>query len=268
MAKFKSDSFHIGPVTLGYVDTARTSIFKPVVKRAQDGNEYNTFGCTIFFDERVRAQLQPVVDHIGRQAFGQEWDNPHANLKRGIHIGAEKDAHKNIAPYFANVTSNYQPAVFDQYNQELINMLDPATGQKPIYDGVRALVNITVMDFNQSGGRGISIKINGVKKVEDGPVLNLGQGQDAESMFGGQPGGPPPGASAPPQGYAPQNPVPPQGYGQPQQAPQQAPLPQQGYGQPPQPPQGYGQPQQASHQGGVNPATGAPVPPVNYGYGT
>jgi len=273
MPKFKSDPFNIGPVRLGYVDSPRTSLFKPFKKRASNGDEYETYGCTAFLPEDAYQQLKPVIDHIGRQAFPQEWDNQYANLKRGIHRGEEKSAHAAVAPYYVNLSNNYAPQVVDAQQQPVMNVINPNTGKKEIYDGVWAYVNVTVMDFNESGGKGISLKVNGVMKYADGDQLSLGGGQDAATMFANLPGAPAPGTPTPVQSQVPQAPAPaPTAAPAPQPPVQQPPAPQPpaapSYIQAPapQPPaaQSYSQAPTPQPAGGVHPMTGQPVPPVQY----
>lgn len=235
MARFKSQSITVGPVTLAYVDSQNTSLFTPKVK--EGGGE--SFGCSIIYGDEVAQQLSAIVNEVGSPAFPQEWSDPNAKLGRAIHAtNPNKPQFAPAGNWYSGVSTQFQPQIVDMRNQPIVNTLDPQTGRKPIYDGVLCYIVVNAYDYSNKQ-RGVSIGLQAIRKWSDGPVLNLG-GINLEESFANVPaapqgavGAPVPGAGqvpgAVPGQTAPVQQAPAQGF---QQAPPQQAAPVQQYQNP------------------------------------
>jgi len=294
MAKtIKTDPITLGPVMLSFPHF--------FVAQSVQGGEPKYNG-NIIFGEDLRTILQAQIDWVAATAFPDTPYDVIAK-KMPIHPCQSNKNYQDLpGQFFCNIKATCRPDKGQDYPPKMIHYdRTPIIDPLEIKAGNLAYVIIYCYSTDHPlGGQGVSIGVNAVMKYTEGTPRAEGASVDLAKAFEHVP--PPPQGAAnpmpptPPQGAAnPMPPTPPQGAANPMPPTQTAPTA--GYAPPAQPaaappgqpavaqpaaaypsnapaapPPGYVPPVQpqptaptpAAAPGGIDPATGAPINPINF----
>jgi hypothetical protein len=148
------------------------NLITPRKKKNTDDDEYSV---TLIMD-RAATKADPaalaaytnakkIVDSI----VANKWGDKIKGIKTPFKNGDEKNQDIFQGQIVMDAKSKLSPQIVDG-NRSLITTSSPGDPNS-IYSGAYVYVNVTAYPYDVDGNKGISLALNGVQKVKDGPVL-------------------------------------------------------------------------------------------------
>ncbi len=142
------------------------------------------FNAVLLFD-KVKSDLSALKKLIIATRDANFDVAKHAGLKLGIRDGDKPNGEGKIHNGFAghwvvSVSSKFQPQMVDHKLQKVLDI------EKEFYPGCKVIAQVNTFTYTGKGNSGVSIGINALQKVGDGP--RLVERVDAAKIFSPAPG--------------------------------------------------------------------------------
>lgn len=172
-------------IVLGGVDKlvrfSYAHVFEPHAARPDIPEKYSVMLLIDKNDTTSVTLIKEAINEVAKRACAQGmWggkipNNFNSPLKDGDTDAPEKANPKDFeGMYFCNASGKYKPGIIDRNLQPII---DPET----FYSGCYGRAQVNLFPYDSIGNKGISVGLNNLQKVKDGPSL-MGR-QNPEDAF-------------------------------------------------------------------------------------